>query len=197
MDRRLQCECGTVRGTLHQAESCTRLMCYCKDCRAFAHYLGKSAQLCDAQGGVDIVVANPANIEFTSGKEALACMSLSDKGMLRWYASCCNTAIGNTGRGRKMAYMGMSTACLQDQAASIDSAFGAPRMRSFTEHARAGVPSTGVKAVPVVLGFGVALLKARLNGSYLRNPFFTGDTEPLVKPTVLPPAEHQRLRALA
>ena len=62
MNRTLHCQCGKVQGQLKDIEKSTRLVCYCKDCQAFAHYLGKAEQLCDAQGGVDIVVANPATL---------------------------------------------------------------------------------------------------------------------------------------
>lgn len=194
MDRRLQCECGTVRGQLRQMETCTRLACYCKDCRAFIHYLGKADSVLDEQGGVDIVVAHPANIAFSAGQAALACVSLSDKGMLRWYASCCNTPIGNTSRSNKMAYIGLSTACLQEPASSIASAFGPVRLRSFTEAAKGSVPASGWRAAPVLIGFGLALLKARLGGSYRRNPLFGADGQPVARPTVLAPADYQRLR---
>jgi hypothetical protein len=41
-------------------------------------------------------------------------MSLSDKGMLRWYASCCNTPIGNTSRDFKVSHVGLLHNCLQE-----------------------------------------------------------------------------------
>ena len=197
MNRHLQCQCGTVRGELKHAEKATRLMCYCKDCRAFAHFLGKADTIVDPAGGVDVVVIHPREITFSSGADAIACMSLSGAGMLRWYAGCCNTPIGNTSRNNKMAYVGLSAAFLTDPA-TLERDIGPVRMRSFTEAARTAVPGSGIgTTLPLMMGFGLALLRARLGGSYRHNPFFkAGSGEPVATLTVLADAERERLRAL-
>ena len=83
MNRQLQCHCGRVRGELKHVEKATHLMCYCKDCQAFAHFLGKADVMLDPQGGSDVVVAHPQHIDITDGADAIACMSLSPTGMLR------------------------------------------------------------------------------------------------------------------
>ncbi len=196
MNHALRCQCGKLNGQLSHTENSTHLMCYCKDCRAFAHYLGRAGDMIDAQGGVDIVVSHPQEITFSSGAEAIACMSLSQEGMLRWYASCCNTPIGNTSRNNKLAFVGMSSALLGGPA-SVESAFGPVRMRSFTENAKGKVASSAIKSLPLMVGFGVKLLRARLGGSYARTPFFkAGAAEPVAAPTVLAQPERDRLRAL-
>ncbi len=64
-------------------------------------------------GGTDVVATLPRHVRFTQGIEALACMSLSETGMLRWYARCCNTAIGNTPRNFKVSHVGLIHICLQ------------------------------------------------------------------------------------
>ena len=196
MDHALRCKCGKLSGQLSHTENSTHLMCYCKDCRAFAHFLGREADMLDAQGGLHIVVSHPQEVAFSSGAEALACMSLSEEGMLRWYASCCNTPIGNTSRSNKLAYVGLSAACLAEPA-SLEAAFGPVRMRSCTDSAKGEVASSGFKALPLLFGFGAALLRARLSGSYVRTPFFkNGTSEPVVAPTVLDKHERERLREL-
>jgi hypothetical protein len=172
------------------------LVCYCKDCRAFAHYLGRPAELIDPQGGADIVVTHPQEIVFSSGTDAIACVSLSEAGMLRWYARCCNTPIGNTSRNKKVAYVGLAAACLTGSE-SLDTDVGPVRMRSCTETAKGKVDSSGLKSFVVMLGFARSLLAARLSGSYRRNPFFKpGSAEPVAQPTVLSKEEHARLRAI-
>ncbi len=197
MDRSLQCQCGHLRGQLSNTEKSTRIMCYCKDCQAFAHYLGKAGDMIDAQGGVDVAVSQPEQVSFTSGTDALACMSLSSKGMLRWYASCCNTPIGNTARDSKMAFVGLSVACVADSPAKADSVFGPIRMRSHTGNAKGEVPSSGLAAVATMAGFAVKLLRARVGGGYLRTPFFKpGGKEPVAAPKVLSTQEYERLKAL-
>lgn len=196
MNHSLQCKCGTVRGQLSHIEKSTRIMCYCKDCQAFAHFLGHAGDILDPQGGSDVLVSQPDQLTFTSGAQALACISLSEQGMLRWYASCCNTPIGNTSRNNKLAFVGLARGCLAERA-SADAAFGPVRMHSCTESAKGKVASSTLGALPVMAGFGVKLLRARLSGSYLRNPFFKpGGAEPVVPPKVLDKQESARLRAL-
>lgn len=196
MHHSIKCTCGKVRGQLDHAEKTTRLVCYCKDCQAFAHYLGRAGDVLDAQGGTDVVVTHPQEIAFASGTDQIACMSLSETGMLRWYARCCNTPLGNTSRNNKLAFVGLSSACL-GQPAAIEAAFGPVRMRSFPENAKGALASSRLKALPVMLKFGAALLGARLSGSYARNPFFKpGSAEPLARPTVLSLQERERLSAL-
>lgn len=198
MSHSLQCQCGQVRGHLNHPETSTRIACYCKDCQAFAHFLGKAGEMLDAQGGSDIAVSHPQHIVFTSGVESLACMSLSHTGMLRWFTSCCNSPIGNTARDKKMAFIGLSTLCLAGPPVSLDSALGPVRMLSCTQGARGHVTPSGLAAVPVLLGFGVKLLRARLSGSWRTNPFFKlGSSEPIAEATVLKSEETARLKAIA
>jgi len=71
-----------------------RCVCYCRDCQAFAHFLGKVDAILDERGGSEIIQVLPRNLTFTQGIELLACMRLTEKGLLRWYAACCNTPIG-------------------------------------------------------------------------------------------------------
>src|SRR5258706_16328438 len=93
----LRCGCGRVRGTAHTVSprDGLHLLCYCHDCRAFARFLGK-ADILDAAGGTDIFQMPPARLRFDAGSDALRCMRLSEKGILRWYTDCCRTPIGNT-----------------------------------------------------------------------------------------------------
>jgi hypothetical protein len=56
----LRCRCGEVRGFVADASPRTvnRIVCYCDDCQAFAHRIGR-ADLLDAHGGSDIVQVRP------------------------------------------------------------------------------------------------------------------------------------------
>ena len=95
----IRCTCGQVRGEADLGHAYTRGTCHCHDCQAYARWLGRP-ELMDAAGGTDIVPMSPADIRLTAGVEHLACMSLSEKGTLRWYAACCRTPLGNTARSR-------------------------------------------------------------------------------------------------
>lgn len=196
MNHPLRCKCGTLRGHVSQPEKCTRIVCYCKDCQAFARYLGNPGDILDALGGTDILAAHPQQVTFTDGQHALACMSLSDQGLLRWYAKCCNTPIGNTGRGARMAYVGLIHSCLEQSGSSIDSAFGPVRMRTATASAAGPVASSTLDVVRTIAGFAVSVIGARLTGSYKRTPFFHVEQgTPVAAPIVLTPQERERLAA--
>lgn len=193
MNRHLQCDCGKLRGQLNDTQACTRIVCYCTDCQAFARFLGDPARVLDANGGSAVVVTHPAHVAFTHGIEHLVSMSLSDKGLYRWYASCCNTAIGNTPRTMKMAFAGISETCLKDPSVSLDSAFGPVRMRAMVKSATGKVESTGARAFPTMLRVMSMALGALLGGSYRRTPFFKPDGAPVAPPRVLGLEERRRL----
>ena len=96
-----------------------------------------------------------------------------------------------------MAFMGMSAAIFSDRA-TLERDVGPVRMRSFTECARTPVAASGIgTTLPLMMRFGVKLLRARVDGSYRRNPFFNaGTSEPVATPAVVVEAERQRLRAI-
>ena len=109
--RPIQCTCGSFKGTLTLSQHINRCECYCKDCQTFAHFLKRDADVRDVlnpQGGTDIVQTLPKYVRFTQGVEHLACMRLTDKGMLRWYTTYCNTPIGNTMASFKLPFVGVS-----------------------------------------------------------------------------------------
>ena len=169
-------------------------MCYCKDCQAYAHFLGKAEEILDEMGGTDVVATLPKYVSFTQGFEALACMSLSEEGLLRWYASCCNTAIGNTGRDFKVSFVGLVHTCLEDPSKSLESSFGPVRMRVNTKSAKGKPKSMPVSTITSVLWFMTSLIRARLDGSYKRTPFFAPDRgTPVVPPKVLARSERDRV----
>jgi len=93
----LQCRCGKVRGRALEVSPKTvnRVVCYCRDCRALLRWLDR-ADLLDAAGGSDIVQLARARVRFEEGMGEVRCMRLSDKGLHRFYAGCCNTPVGNT-----------------------------------------------------------------------------------------------------
>jgi len=196
MNHPLRCRCGTLRGQVSHPEKVSRGVCYCKDCQAFAHFLGTTEDILDERGGTDVMATLPSRVSFTQGVERLACMSLSEKGMLRWYASCCNTPIGNTPRHMKISHVGLVHTCLENPPRTLDAAFGPVRMRVNTQSAQGtSRPKTlPLSTVVSIVKFMGSLLRARLDGSYKRTPFFVpGQGTPIVAPKVLTPGERARL----
>jgi hypothetical protein len=169
-------------------------VCYCKDCQAFAHFLGKTGDILDEMGGTDVIATLPKYLTFTQGFDALACMSLTEKGMLRWYARCCNTPIGNTPRDFKVSFVGLVHTCLEDPSRTLESSFGPVRMRVNTRNAKGRPKSMPISTVASVLRFSISLVHARLDGSYKRTPFFAPDRgTPVISPKVLTSSERDRV----
>ena len=194
MNHPLRCQCGTLQGRVSHTELVCRGVCYCKDCQAYAHFLGKADEMLDEMGGSDVVATLPQYVSFTQGVEALTCMSLSDRGMLRWYASCCNTPIGNTSRDFKVSHVGLLHNCLRDASASLDSAFGPVTMRVGMKSAKGKPKPMGASTTMSILRFMARLIRARLDGSYKRTPFFDPETgTPRVSPKVVTAEERAHL----
>jgi hypothetical protein len=193
MDHPLQCRCGTIKGTVSLAGLTKRAICYCKDCQAYAHFLEDAGRVLDRDGGTDVVATLPMNVRFVQGKHALTCMSLSPHGLLRWYSSCCKTAIGNTPRNYETAYVGLVHTCLGNTAA-VQQSFGPVQVRVNTKSAKHPVESTPVGTLKTVLGLMKTLVGARLAGSYKETPFFVRETgAPIVQPRVLTKLEREQL----
>ncbi len=189
----LRCRCGAIRGEIDEARAFTRATCYCRDCQAFARFLGVAGVL-DAAGGTDVVPMAPAGIRFSDGQQHVTCMSLGPKGILRWYAGCCRTPLANTGRDPGLPYAGVVVACLDAAAPVLEAAFG-PKDRIVlnTESATAPVKPTRWRFMLGGLGIFTGILKVRLRRER-QTPFFTTDGQPLVAAEVISLAQRQALQ---
>jgi hypothetical protein len=194
MDHPLQCQCGTIKGYVTRPGMANRAVCYCADCQAFARFLERTDTVLDEHGGTEIVATLPKQVHFLQGLEALTCMSLSDRGLLRWYARCCNTPIGNTPRDFKIPYVGLIDACLKSKSPSLQESFGPVRMVLNTKSAKGHVKTTPVSNFVTLLGLMKTVIATRLNGTYKSNPFFAAETgTPIVDPRELTKAERERV----
>ena len=198
MEASLSCECGKLKGRLARVtpNSVNRILCYCDDCQAFAHYLVNADAILDPRGGSDISQMAPDHVQITEGREHMACMLMSEKGIYRWYAACCNTPIGNTG-GYGMPFLGMVHAMVIPQEQS-DSLFGPVKGAVQTKYAKpvGEANDEDDKGFPLstLFRFAKIILGAKLSGAQKRSPFFDSETKaPSVAPTVLTPEERQAL----
>lgn len=111
---RLKCSCGALQGHIvSHAKAGNRLVCYCDDCQAFAQHLEQTKETLDECGGTDIYQMNPSEIKLTQGTEHLRSIRLSPNGLIRLYAGCCNTPIGNTLSGY-VPFIGVIHTCIED-----------------------------------------------------------------------------------
>ena len=196
----LRCRCGTLHGRV-ALPAFGQAVCYCTDCRAYAYFLQRERELLDDAGGTQVVATLPERVHFEpQGLEALACMSLSERGILRWYASCCNTPIGNTTRSARVPYVGLVHDCLTaDPSRSLEASFWPLRMRVHTKSATRPVAATPLVMLAVMLGSAKPMLEAWWQGDSRRaNPFFDAQTgRPIRTRRVLDADERSRLKAAA
>jgi hypothetical protein len=186
MNHSIRCHCGKLKGILNRNQAINRCMCYCADCQAFARFLNREHEILDEMGGTSIIQTLPANVSFTEGIEHLSCIRLTAKGMLRWYAACCNSAIGNTLPTPNLSFIGLIHTCLDSDQTSLDKAFGPIQMYVNIQSAIGEYKpkSTGVLSGTLrMLGM---ILKARLDGRYKQTPFFVMESRtPIAVPKVL------------
>jgi hypothetical protein len=196
MNHPMQCRCGNLKGHVsHPGQALNRAICYCKDCQAYAHFLGRAGDVLDDAGGTEVIAILPRHLSFTHGIDALACMSLTQNGLLRWHARCCNTPIGNTSRNAGLPFVGLVHVCLQNPTISLDQSFGPVGMWVNTSSARRQpVSSKPLKTTAAILRFLARMLRARVDGSHRITPFFDPDRRvPVVAPQVLSAEERGRL----
>ena len=196
MKHPLQCRCGTIQGFVTDLKAANHAVCYCKDCQAFAHFLGQDREILDERGGTEVVQTAPQNIRFTQGIESIACMRLTERGLLRWYAECCKTPIGNTMATPKVSFVGLLHSCLQNSSQKIEQSFGPVRTWAHTRGAK-GQPKPKAEGISrTVVWFLRTTVKARLTGGYKSTPFFNIlRGAPIVQPRVLSEAERARMMA--
>jgi hypothetical protein len=190
VDLTISCRCGQFGALVKNVSPKTgsHVQCHCKDCQAGAHALGAEETLLP-RGGSDIYQTIPANLELTKGQEHLACLRLSPKGLMRWYASCCDTPVFNTLGGTKLAFVGVSVPTMQggNVGKSIgkviavvhtkDAPFGTEPLKDY------GFNKAGFNVLARHFG-------ALMRGQTRDNPMFEDGT-PVVEPRVLSKAERK------
>jgi hypothetical protein len=200
---RIRCTCGALQGEARgiAAAAGNHVVCYCDDCQAFAHFLGRACEVLDDNGGTEIFQMSPAQVRFTAGGDRLACMRLTGKGMRRWFAACCRTPIGNTMASAGMAFVGMIPFCFErpPEDPALQRALGPVLARAFRQHAKGDVSRIPADPIPFaldVLRVASLLLWWKLRGDDRRSPFFDARTRrPAVEARVLDGAELAAVRA--
>jgi hypothetical protein len=189
----LHCRCGAVEGRVENAarDTVNHVVCYCDDCQAYAHHLGR-ADLLDAHGGSDIVQVAPASLAYTRGTDRIAGVRLGPKGLYRWYASCCNTPIGNTA-GPALPFVGIIA-----QAFRSPEVFGPPAGGVYGKYAVGTAPPgttrPSLRLIAAVIG---KLAGWKVRGKTWPHPFFDRATRAPIYPiTVLTRDQREALRPL-
>jgi hypothetical protein len=192
MKHNIRCKCGSIRGHVHGKGINNRVVCYCSDCQAFAKFLECQNEVLDTHGGTEIVQVAQARVNFSQGKEHLAILRLSKKGLIRWYAACCKTPIGNTLSNPKISFIGLIHSALDR--AMIDQDFG-KNIAIVNVNAATGEPKPEQKGLlGATLRFLWIILSMRIGGQYKKSELFNESGKLIVSPTVLTAEERGVLK---
>lgn len=200
-DLAMACACGTVRGVAHDLspDQGNHLVCYCDDCQAFVHFLGHAADHTDAHGGTEILQTSPARVSIEEGGDQLACVQLRPKGLLRWYAGCCRSPIGNTQASGRMPFVGLFASAFRPRSAEVETALGPIRARvnaRFAQGDRSELEASEGWSLPMIFSFARIVLGAWVRGDARRSPFFDPETRAArAVPRVLTEAERAEVEA--
>jgi hypothetical protein len=196
----LRCRCGNVAGRVTNASPRTvnRVVCYCDDCQAFLHHLGRT-DLLDAHGGTDVVQVAPATLSFHRGDNHIVGLQLTPKGLYRWYASCCNTPLGNTVTPG-IPFVGIVARVFEggDGGLGPDAYFGPPIGAIMGKFAIGEAPrgSTGLQLRLIARAI-LTVLDSRLRGRAWPHPFFDRESGAPSHPVeTLTRAQREALRPL-
>lgn len=183
----LACDCGKVSGVLSDISPRKRsyLVCYCDDCQQFAKELGRESDVLDSYGGTGVVQGTLAQVTIRTGQEHLKSLRLTSRGILRWYAECCNTPIANT-VSAKLPFVGVVRSFVKDERA--EELLGPVSLRIFGRFANDPPDDLDIHPrAPITLAFqlGPRILGARLRGEGRDSSFFDAAGEPTVPPRVV------------
>jgi hypothetical protein len=192
----LACRCGQTRGHIAAPSpaSVNRVVCYCRDCQAFAYAIGRS-DILDEKAGTDVVQVAPAALTITDGQDHVKGLRLSDKGLYRFYASCCGTPLGNT-VSPAIPVVGVARQAFEVEGQTADALFG-PMAGAVHGQGAKGEPPPGSVGVPLRLLVRIVLrvLRWRLSGRGWPHPFFgLADHKPRFPVEVLSAERRAELR---
>jgi len=157
-------------------------------------FLGNPKDVLDAQGGTEIVQMAQSKFQILEGKEHLAAVKLSDAGMIRWYAACCQTPLGNTLANVRVNFIGLIHNFLKQN--QMDSDFGTSIAMVNTDTAL-GNSKPAQRGLPgVIVRFIWIVITSFLSGNYKHSALFSSSGLPYVEPEVLTTEELMELKKL-
>ena len=196
----IRCKCGKVEGVARglSAASTNHLLCSCKGCQSYAHYLRRADDMLDENGGSNIFQMNPEKFEITKGMEHVAGMRVTREGPARWFTSCCNTPLGNTFPRGGIPFLGVLPICLGHKGTSQAVVDLVGPIRGHTNRMEPTPFFDKVGNFFMIMGLLAKIMKWRITGGRSYKPFFDKETmKPLVKPIVISDEERKALETKA
>ncbi len=177
----ISCKCGKVNGAINllSPRNFTHLKCRCRSCRAFARLSGHGQSHIDPDGFVDLVQTLPATMDIKQGLAELRTVVLTQKGPLRWYASCCDTPLWLTLGKPKPPFVSILAENIDDK-----EVLGPVRYYAFcddlpkNERPQPNGAWGGMNLVGRVI---TRTLRAMITGKLKANPFFDESGRVLAK----------------
>ena len=195
-DLNLSCQCGTVTGAIENATPAEGdfVYCHCANCQSVPKYLGAEARILERNGGTALYQSRCGRLRIDSGLDRLAGLHMTDKPVLRWYASCCKTPMFNTYANGKLPYV---TTLLANADAEDRARLGEPIGHLFLEEATGD--TTGLQPISMnalLRRFFKRLVKDLFSGDRRRVPLFDAKTlQPIVAAHRLTEAERKALES--
>lgn len=196
----IQCGCGKVQGVARGLSrvSTNHVVCSCKGCQSYAHYLGRTDDMLDADGGSNIVQMDPSKFEISAGMDHVVCMRVTPDGPLRWYASCCNTPLGNTFPRGGLPFIGFLPICLGIKGTSDELVQLVGKSRGHVNQPGKTPFFDQVGNFFMMVGLFCKIMFWRVRGGPSYKPFFDAQTmRPLAKPIKISDEERTALEVKA
>ena len=191
-DLPLKCKCGEFRAVVKNFVSATsgRAICYCDDCQAYAHALGRPKEILTEHGGTDITPVMPSQLKILSGAGQLRLLRLTPDGMNRFFVECCHSPVVNA-PGPQIPYLGLVTAMAEDPQQLGRVRFGLQARYAIGDAPPPKSDKIGLSAMLWMMKF---MSRALFKGAGKQNPFFKANGQPVAHARVLSHQERESLR---
>jgi hypothetical protein len=184
---KLQCDCGTVKGSLKLVPSqFFHIECMCCDCQAYARTLKVEHSLLTDYGATELLQTYPDYLKLSQGIDQVACVRLTDKGLYRWYARCCHSPLANTLGSPNVPFVGLIVDRLKLSDSEKRSMLGPVVLKAYAKDAITEKPEGAHDSFPPSAMFKTLLfmLKGVIKRRHKPSPFFQ-QGEPICAPQVL------------
>jgi len=150
-------------------------------------HLSNQKNILDEHGGSELLQTYPELMKITQGQDKISAIQLKEKGIYRWYTSCCNMPIANTMNSAKIPFVGVSVKLMEfsNEQEKTDK-LGPVTLKAFGKYSIGEMPNDVHATFP--LSFMPKIISFMLKGIFRKrnspSPFFNGK-EPVATVDVL------------